>query len=307
MSEENISSENYQGVGKLLRDVRESRKLAVKAAASQLNMRIAYIEGIESGDFQALPGEAYARGYIRNYAEWLRMDVAAVLAAYDEERLDHPLFKAKVFIPEPTVDSYTPRALMLMLSALLTVGVYAVYLNFFTLSDVEDAAVPPIPDSLIELVKAEEEKEAAALAKAAVEIEVGPQAETLADAEPADQSVESAQMEVSPESDPAVDTVAEEMVAETVAETVAEEATVTAPHVNVVKTAVEPVVETDVAPVIPATEVNVEPEKKTQPQPEVKAKVKTKTVTAPAVIEEMHRGPVAFDENDPAVRGFITQ
>ncbi len=75
-------------VGDLLRAEREKQNLTVKDIESGTSIRALYIESIEKGEYNALPGEVYVKGFIRNYASYLKMDADAVLKQYNEER--HP-------------------------------------------------------------------------------------------------------------------------------------------------------------------------------------------------------------------------
>src|SRR5690606_8623386 len=42
-----------------------------------------YLEALESQDFAQLPPPAYARGIVKNYAQYLGLDPAAILSLYD--------------------------------------------------------------------------------------------------------------------------------------------------------------------------------------------------------------------------------
>jgi cytoskeleton protein RodZ len=49
---------------------------------SKTKIRVRYLECIESGDWNALPGSVYARGFIRSYAELLGLDGRKLLEQY---------------------------------------------------------------------------------------------------------------------------------------------------------------------------------------------------------------------------------
>lgn len=76
------SLETYGDIGAMLRDVRESRGLSLKQAAHALNLRDKYVAALEEGDFEALPGRIYARGYIRNYALLLGLDAETLTGSF---------------------------------------------------------------------------------------------------------------------------------------------------------------------------------------------------------------------------------
>ncbi len=63
-----------------LRSAREARGLSVQEVSAHLKLAPRQIEAIERGDLSALPGAAFARGFVRNYARFLGLDAAPMLA-----------------------------------------------------------------------------------------------------------------------------------------------------------------------------------------------------------------------------------
>ena len=58
-------------VGKILREQREAKGLTFEDVESSTSIRRSYIEAIENGKYDKLPGLVYARGFVRNYADFL--------------------------------------------------------------------------------------------------------------------------------------------------------------------------------------------------------------------------------------------
>ena len=58
-------------IGEELKTLRLERGLDVAEVAGNLNVRTEYIIAIEVSDYDSLPGEAYAIGYVRSYARFL--------------------------------------------------------------------------------------------------------------------------------------------------------------------------------------------------------------------------------------------
>ena len=71
------------GAGDMLRLARESRAVALEEAAADTRIRIEYLTALEADNFTELPGDVYTRGFLRNYAVYLGIDPATVIAAYD--------------------------------------------------------------------------------------------------------------------------------------------------------------------------------------------------------------------------------
>ena len=66
-----------------LRAEREARGLSLGQVSAQLKLTPRQIEAIERGDLSALPGSAFSRGFVRNYARFLQLDPAPFLELID--------------------------------------------------------------------------------------------------------------------------------------------------------------------------------------------------------------------------------
>lgn len=115
------AEERYEGVGHSLRVVRERRGLALTDVSARLRIRRPYLEAIENGRFGELPGAVYISGFLRQYAEFLGLDVEQVLKTYQDEA-DAPLQRPVLNFPMPRPEDRTPR-LRLVLAALVIAAV----------------------------------------------------------------------------------------------------------------------------------------------------------------------------------------
>lgn len=70
------------GCGNVLKAARESQGLSIHEVSSHLRLGPKQIQAIEQDDFDKLPQPSIVRGFIRNYAKLLNIDVAPVLEAY---------------------------------------------------------------------------------------------------------------------------------------------------------------------------------------------------------------------------------
>ncbi|MBR1646846.1 MAG: helix-turn-helix domain-containing protein [Selenomonadaceae bacterium] len=61
-------------LGNTLRAERERQNLSVEDIEQGTSIRALYIEAIENGEYDKLPGEVYTRGFIKNYAKFLGLD-----------------------------------------------------------------------------------------------------------------------------------------------------------------------------------------------------------------------------------------
>lgn len=73
-------------VGDILRAEREKLGLTIKDVEAETSIRALYIDGIEKNDFDSLPSEVYVRGFVKNYATFLKLDADIILQQYRSER-----------------------------------------------------------------------------------------------------------------------------------------------------------------------------------------------------------------------------
>jgi len=62
------------GIGATLRKARNRRKVELSEVEAAIKIRVRYLQAIENDEWDALPGDAYARGFIRTYAYYLGLD-----------------------------------------------------------------------------------------------------------------------------------------------------------------------------------------------------------------------------------------
>lgn len=62
--------------------VRESRGVALEKIARSTNINLNYLQAIERGEFEMLPGGVYNTSYIRQYAQAFDFDEEELLQAY---------------------------------------------------------------------------------------------------------------------------------------------------------------------------------------------------------------------------------
>ena len=72
-------------LGDILRREREKQGLTLKDVEEETSIRTLYIDAIENGQYDVLPGEVYVRGFIKNYAAFLKLDANELLEAYRQE------------------------------------------------------------------------------------------------------------------------------------------------------------------------------------------------------------------------------
>jgi cytoskeletal protein RodZ len=88
-------------LGERLVAAREARGIDLLRAERETKIRRAYLAALERGDFAALPGAVYVRGFLRNYAQYLGLDPEEAVAQWHRD--------APAGVPEPAI--VMPQAL----------------------------------------------------------------------------------------------------------------------------------------------------------------------------------------------------
>jgi cytoskeletal protein RodZ len=76
------SAQDSIGVGPALEKARRIRGLTLEEAARDTKLRVDQLTALELEDFDALPGDAFVRGALRTYAQYLGLDPDKVTAIY---------------------------------------------------------------------------------------------------------------------------------------------------------------------------------------------------------------------------------
>jgi hypothetical protein len=69
-------------IGQALAERRKARGLTIEKVGQILKIRLPYLKAMEQGDWGELPGEVYARGFVKRYAVYLGMDSEKLLSRY---------------------------------------------------------------------------------------------------------------------------------------------------------------------------------------------------------------------------------
>lgn len=75
-------------VGNMLREARLTRGLTPADIERAIKIREKYILAIEDDNFAALPSPSYAKGFVRNYAEYLGLPTDAAMAFFRRQMTD---------------------------------------------------------------------------------------------------------------------------------------------------------------------------------------------------------------------------
>lgn len=118
MSQENAAL----GIGEALREAREKKQQSLNDISTLLKIREDHLQALEDENFAILPGDAYAIGFIRTYANHLELNSAELVTRFKESR-EKPQFDETNF--EPDVEAEPMSALLK-----IGIGVAAVFVVY---------------------------------------------------------------------------------------------------------------------------------------------------------------------------------
>ena len=89
-------------VSEQLRQAREDQELTIQQAAEVTKIRGDHLRALEEGNYAAFAAPVYIRGFVRTYANILKLDVGRVIATLDEELSQSEKFREPPSLMVPT-------------------------------------------------------------------------------------------------------------------------------------------------------------------------------------------------------------
>lgn len=118
-------------VGVILRTARTNKGFSLEHVEKDTKIRKKFLEAIETDDFAKLPSLAYAKGFVKNYAEYLGIDSGSTLAIF--RRQTREVLRSSLLpkgVSEPLNRSFfqlTPGRFL----AILLGGLVCIFLIYF--------------------------------------------------------------------------------------------------------------------------------------------------------------------------------
>jgi transcriptional regulator with XRE-family HTH domain len=138
-------------LGDRLRTAREAQNLEVDQVAEATRIPRNYIEALENESFEAFTCELHGRGFLRNYASFLKLDADEILDQYDRLRGNTRSRKSTPVIPTPAPDNVRRSTwgidalLGLVLVALVALAAMSVYQHQYQVEPTTTPAVASTP------------------------------------------------------------------------------------------------------------------------------------------------------------------
>jgi len=148
-------------LGALLQQARAYKGISLREAERATRISRQYLEAIESDDYAQLPPATYARGIVRNYAQYLGLDSGTALALFDaRNRVDRRRSDVEIVPATSGLDLHShwaPNFLMIAFMVLIAGIVFAwMYSAYFktpealpTQTSLGAATVTPVDPSIL--------------------------------------------------------------------------------------------------------------------------------------------------------------
>jgi cytoskeleton protein RodZ len=114
-------------IGESLRRARTERGLELGAVSEAIKIRVRYLRALEAEDWDSLPAPAYARGFLRTYADYLGLDADALVEelrrALDSAAGHAPPEELRPPVVEPPSGFPSPRTLIAVAAVVAVLAV----------------------------------------------------------------------------------------------------------------------------------------------------------------------------------------
>lgn len=121
-----------KSVGQLLQSVRNEKKIDLADVARITRIRVQFLQALESDDYSQLPSGTVARGFIKNYAQFLGISTEQILAMFRRDFMEGPegrIIPRGISEPVNEISLWTPKTTTVAVIVLLLTlfGSYLIY------------------------------------------------------------------------------------------------------------------------------------------------------------------------------------
>jgi cytoskeleton protein RodZ len=141
-------------LGAMMREMRENLGHDLASVASDLRIRLVYLEAIESGRLADLPGSAYVSGFLRAYSDFLGLDGEEIVRRFRMAGVDIRN-QTQLHLPSPVEEGRLPTGPILLLAAIVAAVAYGGWYYFSTPDSNPVDRIASLPAELSRMVGAD--------------------------------------------------------------------------------------------------------------------------------------------------------
>lgn len=169
-----LAGESHSSLGQALRVAREAHGVSLDEAAAALRIKAAYLHGLETGQYDQLPGTAYAIGFVRTYADYLGLNGADLVQRFKAETTGGQGPRTTLTFPSPAPRGRVPGIGPLLIALIVAALIAGVW--FFWRTEAQNllSSVPEVPERLRSLVQGSPAPEAPTLPQTATSAQILP-------------------------------------------------------------------------------------------------------------------------------------
>ncbi|MDR0623266.1 MAG: helix-turn-helix domain-containing protein [Treponema sp.] len=138
-----------ESLGEKLKTARESKGLNFDQVSRETNIAGRYLEALEAEDFSGFPGEPYVTGFLRNYSEYLGLNVQEMLSLYRALKIQEQPVPVEQLLKSP---SPLPRILITIAVVFAVLGAAGGGVFFFINRPRKTAVPAPVSRPASEFV-----------------------------------------------------------------------------------------------------------------------------------------------------------
>jgi cytoskeleton protein RodZ len=140
-----------QDFGRSYQETRKKYNLSIADVAYHLRIQASYIEAIETGQYEKIPGQIYVIGFLKSYAEFLGLDGEYIVAEIKKKTfpLNNKKEKPKLIRSPLLHDQKYPSKWVVIFS---TLALFALMILWAALTHVPQSqqVIPPVPQELMQ-------------------------------------------------------------------------------------------------------------------------------------------------------------
>jgi cytoskeleton protein RodZ len=140
-------------LGQALRSARETHGVSFEEVAAILRIKASYLAALEAGQFEQLPGTAYALGFVRTYAEYLGMNGSEAVQRFKTESTGGQGPRSTLTFPSMPPRGRVPGIMPLLIAIIAAAVIIGAWFLWRSEAQSLLSRVPEVPERLLALAQ----------------------------------------------------------------------------------------------------------------------------------------------------------